>query len=241
MIPGINLDSETFKKDRFDMYDIERELVSRILRQDKAARITGLYAIIDTQYLGKRRCQDITLEVLEGGARIVQLRHKEAPAGKLLATARSMKNLCSEYDALFIMNDYPDIALAADTDGLHIGQEDMPLKDARHLLPIDKIIGCSVDNAAQAVAAEAGGADYIAFGAVYPTGSKSDIGVVGLEDLKEIQKATSLPLVAIGGINGDNAAEAIAAGADAVAVISAIMQAQSPKKAVMQIIAGLEI
>jgi len=239
-IPSINIDSEKFKKARFEMYDIERELVSRILRKNKAAGITGLYAIIDTQYLGKRRCQDITLEVLEGGARIVQLRSKETPENKLLATAKSMKNLCSEYDALFVMNDYPDIALAADADGLHIGQEDMPVKDARRLLPIDKIIGCSVDNKEQAAAAEAEGADYIAFGALYPTGSKSDIGVVGLEALKEIKKATDLPLVAIGGINAGNAAETIAAGADAVAVISAIMQAQSPKKAVMQIIAGLE-
>ena len=239
-IPGINIDSEKFKKARFEMYDIERELVSRILRRDKTVRITGLYAIIDTQYLGKRRCQDITLEVLKGGAGIVQLRSKEAPENRLLADARNMKNLCSEYDALFIMNDYLDIALAADADGLHIGQGDMPVRDARRLLPIDKIIGCSVDNKEQAKAAEADGADYIAFGAVYPTGSKDDIDVVGLAALKEIRKTTELPLVAIGGINADNAAEAITAGADAVAVISAIMQADSPEEATRQIINRLE-
>ena len=239
-IPGTGMDSGKFKDARFEMYDIERELVSRILRNDKTKRMSGLYAIIDTQYLGSRSCDDLTQQVLEGGAKIVQLRHKDKPERKLLNTAKNMKTLCSEYDALFIMNDRLDIALAADADGLHIGQDDMPLRDARRLLPLDKIIGCSVDNIEQANEAEAAGADYIAFGAIFPTQSKNDIETVGLKALAEIKKATGLPLVAIGGINAKNAPDAITAGADSVAVISAIMQAESPKEATMRIISKLE-
>jgi thiamine-phosphate pyrophosphorylase len=138
------------------------------------------------------------------------------------------------------MNDCLDIALAADADGLHSGQDDLPLKDARRLLPIDKITGCSVATVEQAKEAAADGADYLAVGAVYPTPSKKGVAIAGLKTLKEIRRQTNLPLVAIGGINIDNTAEVLAAGADSVAVISAIMQAESPGEATRQMIEKLE-
>jgi thiamine-phosphate diphosphorylase len=141
---------------------------------------------------------------------------------------------------LFIVNDYLDIALAADADGLHLGQNDLPTKVARKLLPIDKILGCSTTTVDQAITAESDGADYIAVGSIYPTTSKETAKVIGLEGLRQIRQAVTLPLVAIGGITKDNAAEVIAAGASSVAVISAILQAGSPEEAARQIVARLE-
>jgi len=238
--PSIGLAPEVFKTARFELYDTEKRLVSRLLRKGKADKIRGLYAIIDTQYLESRSCEDMAAEILGGGARIIQLRAKDMPARELAATAKKLKGICVEYGALFIINDYLDIALAADADGLHIGAEDLPLKDARRLLPIDKIIGCSVASAEQVKEATDAGADYIAASAVFPTPSKKGVAIAGLKALKEIRKQTSLPLVAIGGINMDNAAEVLAAGADCVAVISTIMQAESPAEATRQFIQKLK-
>ncbi len=240
-IPGIDLDPDKFKKARFRLYDIERALMSKLLRKEKAERISKLYAIIDTRFLKGRSHEDIAAQMLEGGARIIQLRDKTMSKKELLPVAQRLKSLCAENDALFIINDQLDIALAADADGLHLGQDDLPVKVARRLLPIDKIIGCSVTNVAQAVVAESDDADYIAVGAIYPTPSKEEIDVVGPEAVKAIKKEISLPLVAIGGITKDNAEAVLAAGADSIAIISAILQAESPKEATRQIIDKLRM
>jgi len=141
---------------------------------------------------------------------------------------------------LFIMNDYLDLALAAGADGLHLGQRDLPIKVARKLLPIDKILGCSTTTVDQAIAAESDGADYIAVGSIYPTSFKEAAKVVGLERLRQIRQAVSLPLIAIGGITEDNVAEVLAAGADSVAVLGAILQAEDIEEAARQITARFE-
>lgn len=235
-IPDIDLKSDRFKAARFSLYDIEKALLSGVLRKDKRERISGLYAIIDTQYLESRRHDEVATQILEGGARIIQLRDKHMSKKELLPIAQQLKELCAACNALFIVNDYLDIALVVDADGLHIGLDDLPLEAARKLLPIGKIIGCSVDDVPQAVAAEADGADYIAAGAIYPTQSRAETEAVGIDVLKAIKEETSLPLVAIGGINLNNAEEVLAAGADSIAVISAIMQADSPKEMTRQII-----
>lgn len=239
-IPGINLDTDKFKKARFDLYTIERELVSRLLRKDKAEHISGLYAVIDTDFLKGTGHADMTAQLIEGGAGIIQLRDKTTPKDRLLSIAIELKRICNKSDVLFIVNDYLDIALAADADGLHIGQEDLPLVDARRLLPIDRIIGCSVTTVEQATAAEAGGADYIAVSGIYPTNSKERVEVLGLEALRLVKSKVKLPVVAIGGINLDNIAETINAGADSVAVISALMGAESPGKAARQMVEIIE-
>ena len=139
------------------------------------------------------------------------------------------------------MNDYLDLAIAANADGLHIGQEDLPCTEARKLLPMDMVLGCSVTSVEKAIAADADGADYIAVGSMYPTPSKETAVVIGLETLRQVRQATSRRLVAIGGITRDNAAEVIDSGADSVAVIRAVVSAESPGEAAREIVAELEV
>ncbi len=240
-IPGAKLDSEKFKQARFSVYTIEQNLLSRLLRRDKTKHIAGLYVIIDTQALKGRSHLEVAVQVISGGAKVVQLRDKLLSKKELLAIAQQLKRLCTEHNVLFIINDYLDIALAADADGLHLGQNDLPIKVARQLLPVDRILSCSVTTVAQATTAESEGVDYIAVGSIYPTKYKETATVVGLERLRQVRQAIALPLVAIGGINKDNAAEVMAAGADSVAVISAVLEADSPEKAARQITDSLEV
>ena len=115
----IGLEADRFEEARFELYTIEKELVSRLLRKDKADRIKGLYAIIDTDSLKGRLHLDVTRQILDGGARIIQLRDKNTPKKDLLSISVKLKKLCSEYNALFIVNDYIDIAIACDADGVH--------------------------------------------------------------------------------------------------------------------------
>ncbi len=234
------LDSEKFKQARFNLYTIERTLLSRLLRQDKVKGIPGLYVIIDTEALKGRSHIEVASQAIRGGAKTVQLRDKLKSKKGLLPLAQQLRNLCTEHNVLFIVNDYLDLALASDADGLHLGQNDLPIKAVRKLLPISKILGCSTTTVDQAITAESEGADYIAVGSIYPTSSKETAKVVGLERLLQIRQAISLPLVAIGGITKDNMAEVLAAGADSVAVISAVLGAESPEEAAQQIAARFE-
>lgn len=219
------LDSEKFKHGRFRLYEIEKDLVGRVSRRDKARRVRGLYVLIDTAALVGRGHLEVARQALRGGARVIQLRDKTTPKADLLELARQLAELCAEHGALFIMNDYLDIAVAGGADGLHLGPNDLPVAAARKLVPIDMILGRSTTSPELAAAAEADGVDYIAVGSMFPTPSKETAVVIGPETLARVREMTSLPLVAIGGIDADNAAEVIAAGADAVAVISAVVSA----------------
>ncbi len=236
--PPPKLDPQKFKQARFALYTIEQKLLSKLLRRDKAVKLSGLYAVIDSETLGGRRHIEVAEELIRGGAKIIQFRDKSRDKSERLSITQGLKDLCSGQGVLFIVNDYIGLALATDADGLHLGQKDLPVSVARRLLPIDKIIGCSVTTVEQAIAAQSSGADYIAVGSIYPTSSKEMAVVVGLEGLHQIKQAVSLPVVAIGGINKDNAAEVLAAGADAVAVISAILKAKDLEEATRQIIAA---
>jgi len=239
-IPESRLDPEKFKQARFDLYTIEQNLLSKLLRQDKLKHIVGLYVIIDTQAL-KGRCHiEVAAQAIGGGAKAIQLRDKLSSKRELLPVAQQLKNLCAEHDVPFIINDHLDLVLAADADGLHLGQEDLPISVARKLLPMGKILGCSTRTVDQATAAESEGADYIAVGSIYPTPSKETAEVVGLDRLRQVRQVVTLPLVAIGGITRDNAAEVMAAGADSVAVISAVLGADNVEDAARQIVARLE-
>jgi len=241
-IPGTTpkLDGEKFKKARFALYTIEQRLLSKLLRQDKTKHLTGLYAIIDSQTLGNRRHIDVASQLIRGGAKIIQFRDKLRDKSERLSITQGLRELCAQHGVLFIINDYIGLVLATDADGLHLGQKDLPVSVARRLLPIDKIIGCSVNTVDQAIAAESDGADYIAVGSIYPTSSKEGAIVVGLERLRQIKQTVSLPLVAVGGINKDNMAEVLAAGADSVAMISAILKAEDVEEATRQIMAKIE-
>jgi len=239
-MPDAKLDPDKFKQARFNLYTIEQALLSKLLRQDKIRRIPGLYVIIDTQALKGRSHVEIASQVIRGGAKTIQLRDKIQSKKELLSITEQLKKLCAEHNVLFIVNDYLDLVLATDADGLHLGQNDLPAKVARKLLPMDKILGCSVTAVDQAATVEGDGADYIAVGSMYPTSSKEIVEIVGLDRLRQIRQAITLPLVAIGGITRDNVTEVMTAGADSVAVISAILQAEDIEEASRQIVDRLE-
>lgn len=239
-VPGPGLDSEKFKRARFTLYTIEKSLLSRVLRQDKIKRLFGLYVIVDTLALRGRSHVEVASQAIRGGAKVIQLRDKAHSKKELLSIAQGLRDLCAEKDVLFIVDDYLDVALAVNADGLHVGQDDLPVRVARRLLPIDKILGCSVRTVDKAATAQSEDADYIAVGAIYPSPSKVEAEVVGPERLRQIRQAVTLPLVAIGGINKDNLKEVLVAGADAVAVISAVLGAENVEKASRQIVERFE-
>jgi len=239
-VPETNLDTDIFRQARFDLYTIERELLSKLLRQDKIKRISGLCAIIDTEALRGRSHVEVASQIVRGGAGIIQLRDKQLSKKELLPIVQQLRNLCAEHDALFIVNDHLDLALAADADGVHLGQDDLPVEVARKLLPMDKILGCSARTIDLATAAESDGADYIGVGSMYPSPTKETAPVIGLEGLRRIKQAVSIPIVAIGGITKNNAVEVMAAGACSVAVISAIMQAEDIEAATRDLVNRIE-
>jgi thiamine-phosphate pyrophosphorylase len=168
----------------------------------------------------------IAAAALDGGADMIQLRDKTGDLRILLPQARAIQTLCRAHGAIFIVNDRLDLALAVGADGAHVGQEDLPAGAARRLLGPGRILGVSTHDRAQAEAARGAGADYIGFGPMFPTGTK-DTGYSprGLAGLREVRAAVGLPILAIGGITLETAAEVIAAGATAPAVISAIVAA----------------
>ena len=180
-------------------------------------------------------------EALNGGAAMIQLRHKSASGSQLFTWALAIRNLCREYHALFIINDRVDIALASEADGVHLGQDDLPAAAARKLLGNTRIIGVSVSSPEEAVRAEKDGADYIGFGHVYPTVSKlKEHPPLGPENLQKTVQSISLPVVAIGGISIENAPILISRGASGVAVISAVSRAENPSKAAFELMRALQ-
>ncbi len=245
-MPGApkELDTDKYRQARFTTYTIERELFSRLLRQDNSRKIKGLYVIIDTEFLRGRSHTEVAEQAIKGGVKIIQLRDKTRGRKPIFETAKELKTMCSELGALFIVNDYADIAAASDADGLHLGQDDLPIQEARKMLPLDKIIGCSVTGVKQATEAQSAGADYVAVGAIYPTASKHSTTipaeVVGTETLREVKRAVSIPVVAIGGITYKNIPEVVKNGADSVAVISAVLGAESAEEASRMLAARIE-
>ncbi len=181
-----------------------------------------LYAITDTE-LSNCSHVEIVERLLAGGARLIQVRDKEASAKDLFEATQACLKRTRAAGATLIVNDRTDVALAADADGVHLGQDDLTVAEARALLGPDKIIGVSTHSLAQFEAALLTSANYVAIGPVFPTATKANAEpVVGLELLRQARRLTSLPLVAIGGITLATAHSVLAAGADSVAVISAL-------------------
>ena len=159
-----------------------------------------------------------------GGADIVQLRMKGSDGKEMLEQARKIKVLSDKYAKFFIVNDRVDIAFLSDADGVHLGQSDIPIEDAREILGEDKIIGISVHNADEAKEAESKGADYVSVGSIFRTSTKQDAQHgKGLDAVFTVRQAVEIPVMAIGGINRGNVQEVIRAGADGVAVVSAVV------------------
>lgn len=193
-----------------------------------------LYLVTDRDLALGRPLVDIVREAVAGGVTCVQLREKSASAREMLALAHDLLAILRPLGIPLIINDRLDIALAADAQGVHLGQHDLPLAEARHLVPPDFIVGISAESLADAIAAAAGGASYVAASPVFATQTKTDtapaLGLSGVTALRAALPA-KCPLVAIGGIHVDNAAAVRAAGADGLAVVSGIMSAPSPRAA----------
>ena len=242
-LPEMNslLNSAGFEQTRFALYALERDLFSKISRRGKIEKIAGLYVILDRQFLAGRDELEVTSQIIEEGARVIQLRDKQSKKGELLLLAQKLRELCSQAGVLFIVNDYLDLALAADADGLHIGQEDLPLTVVRRQLPIDRIVGCSITTVPQAMKAQNEGADYMAVGSMFPTTTKKEAIVVGVDTVRELKRTISTPLVAIGGINESNIGEVLVAGADAVAVVSAVLGERDTRGAVQKLVAKIDL
>jgi thiamine-phosphate pyrophosphorylase len=192
--------------------------------------IKGLYAVTP-EVADNNRLLLLAEQVLSGGARTLQYRDKSSDGARRLTQARLLLQLCRRHDACFIINDDPQLALAVEAHGVHIGRDDARLQQARELLGRDAIIGVSCyDDLAMAQQLIAAGADYIAFGAIFPSVSKPDADSASLASVSAAS-ALGLPVVAIGGITLDNASSVIEAGADAIAVINALFSAADPRQA----------
>lgn len=191
--------------------------MSRTLRYD-------LYVITDEALSHGLSHVEIARRAVEGGADVIQLRDKGMSGKGLMKCALEIREVTRKAGALFIVNDRLDVALASGADGVHLGQDDIPSSSARAISPPGFIIGVSVGNVEEAIQAERDGADYVGLGPICHTGSKSDAGpACGFDVIASVKKAVSIPVVAIGGLGPQNAGKAIEAGADGIAVISAVV------------------
>ena len=193
--------------------------------------IHGLYVIVDPQQTRGRDPVDVARLALAGGARVIQWRDKTRDKGDQLPQAQAIRDLCRERDALFFVNDHVDLALALSADGAHLGQKDLSLPLVRPWLPAGFLLGVSTTTVDEARRAEREGADYVGVGAVFTTATKGVTRPASPERLREVKAAVNVPVVAIGGINESNVDQVIEAGADAVAVISAVCLADDVETA----------
>jgi thiamine-phosphate pyrophosphorylase len=199
-----------------------------------------LYVVLDRTASGGRDLDEILAAALEGGAEMIQLREKTLPSGTVLPLARRLLARCRAARVPFIVNDRVDLAVALDADGVHLGQDDLPPAAARALLPPGKILGLSTHSEAQAAAAQAAGADYVAVGSMFPTATKPEFQLVGPALARRVRPLVRVPLIGIGGITPDNAGEVVAAGCDGVAVISAVCAAPDPAAAARRFVAAID-
>ncbi|HVP18800.1 MAG TPA: thiamine phosphate synthase [Spirochaetia bacterium] len=200
-----------------------------------------LYLVTDSGLLQGRTLVEVVEAALRGGVTAVQYREKSAPTRRMIEEARELRQLCRAAGVPFIVNDRVDVALAVDADGVHVGQDDMPAAVARRLIGKGRILGVSAVDAEEARRAEADGADYIGASPIFATPTKPDAPrPMGVEGLRKLAYAVRVPVVAIGGVNANNAAAMIAAGASGVAVVSAIMAADDAEAAARAIRMAVE-
>jgi len=194
-----------------------------------------VYLVTQRSLSKDRDTRQVVQAAIDGGVDVVQLREKDLPARERYELGVSLRKMTREADVPLIVNDRVDIAQAIDADGVHLGDSDLPVEVARELLGEDAIIGRSVSFRDDARAAQRAGADYLGVGAIYGTGSKDDIDdeeyAIGLDRLESIVAAVDIPVVGIGGVDASNAGDVAAAGADGVAVITAITGADDPEAA----------
>ena len=214
---------------RYNAYTLEARLVARLLVGRRFGEVR-LYVLIGPGF-GTGSIRELARTAIAEGAGAIQLRTKNISDAEMLAIAAELRELTDETGRIFIVNDRPDVAAIVAADGVHLGQHDLPIAEARRLLRPGAIVGKSSHTIQQARAAVTEGADYVSVGPIFATGTKDAGAPVGLELLKQAAREISLPLVAIGGISAGNVAEVLAAGARCVAVCSAICAAEDPKAA----------
>ncbi len=186
----------------------------------------SLYVITDRELSKDRTLEEVVNAALQGGVTVIQLREKKLTDREIFKMGMKIKPLIKKGGACFIINDRIDLALALDADGVHLGQRDLPLCIARKLMGEKKIIGISVKTIEEAREAETQGANYLGVGGIYPTKTKKDTGPIGgPQRISQIRKAVSIPIIGIGGIQIHNIKDVIKAGADGIAVVSAVMGA----------------
>jgi thiamine-phosphate pyrophosphorylase len=208
--------------------------------RDNPHSLSGLYIILDPSVNPARPLVDVLIAAAESGASLFQYRNKSAAMKDAYVDALTLRQTAAKAGVLFIVNDRCDLALAVDADGVHLGQEDLPLDLARKVMGPDKLIGISTHNPDQVRNATAGKPDYLGFGPIFKPGSKQDHDpVVGLEGLREVRGLTSLPVFAIGGIQLEQVREVMHAGADGVAVISGILKTTNISDAVNAFLAQM--
>lgn len=208
---------------------------SRLLRDDLL-----LYAVTDRSWLGEDTLERRVAEALEGGVTFLQLREKHLTGEELRREARAIQALCAARGVPFVINDDVDLALELDADGVHVGQEDMEAGQVRAKLGPDKLIGVSAHTVEEALQAQSRGADYLGVGAVFPTGTKRDAGAMTFDTLRAICDAVTIPVVAIGGISGDNVDRLRGSGIAGAAVVSAIFARPDARQAAADLRKKLE-
>ena len=204
-------------------------------------KIGRLHVLTDTELQSRFSHVELAKLAIKGGADILQFRQKIGTTREMIEICREIKRLCEDSDVTFIVNDRVDVAIASEADGVHLGQEDFPIPLARKLLGETRIIGGSAVTLEEAQECLSEGADYIGFGPVYLTTSKNDAGpVTGIEILKEVVNAISIPIIAIGGVTVENTPEVIRAGAQGIAVISAVCCQENPEQATRDLSQALQ-
>jgi thiamine-phosphate pyrophosphorylase len=211
--------------------------MDRHARRMERFQAAGLYLVTGEALSNGRSTLEIVNRALDGGVRLVQLREKEKTTRELFELAGKVRRLCDEYDALFIINDRVDLALAANADGVHLGNDDLRPAVARRLFP-DGIIGVSTHSEAEATGLETSGASYFNIGPIFPTTTKAWYDAfLGVDKISSIAACCSLPFTVMGGIKRSNIEQVVAAGARTVAVVSAITKADDPASECRQMLA----
>ena len=184
-----------------------------------------LYGILDLGYVNEVQALATARAMLEGGVQILQLRAKNKPVELIVTLGRELAHLCRGYGVPFVLNDYPALVKETGADGVHVGQDDLSVAEARELSPANAIIGKSTHSLAQAVAAQEEGADYIGFGPLFATATKPDYQPIGLAGIAEACRRVSVPIFCIGGIKRENLVDVLAAGAQRIVIVSGILLA----------------
>ena len=214
--------------------------IGATLRAQQAGRIRGLYVIIDPQVTGGREPMEIARAAVRGGARMRQLRDKLRDKGEIFKLAEPLQQLCKDNDVMLIVNDHVDLAAAVGSAGVHVGQTDLPVEQARQVLGPAQVLGRSNREIQQLIESQEMGADHVAFGAIYQTTTKGGTRAPqGVEPLRRAREVTKVPLVAIGGINAENVAPVVEAGADAICVTAAVASAPEPEAAANQLVEAI--